>query len=165
MPQQPDGPVHPNHFDWTLQFEREPAILASQYWKSRCDGRPMPSRSDLDPTAMRKFSNHVGLIDIRPASGSGVDYLIRRAGSKWEEIYGPMTGRSLHEFLPPPIEQSWREVFDAVRNRGMPARITSCVDFEGKTWHEIEMFVAPLGENGQVTMLMMAFVSWSTIGD
>ncbi len=64
----------------------------------------MPSRADLDPVAMRKFTAHVGLIEIRQADGSDIAYFIRRAGTKWEEVYGAITGHLLHEFLSPEIE-------------------------------------------------------------
>ncbi|MDE2134935.1 MAG: PAS domain-containing protein [Alphaproteobacteria bacterium] len=148
-------------FDWTLQLTKPATILACEYWRSRCGGRSMPNRNDLDPVAMRKFTPHVGLIDIRKAEDGTTDYFIRRAGTKWEEVYGPMTGRYLWEFLPPEIEPNWREVFGAVQAAKAPVRVTTGIDFQGKTWLKAEMFVAPLGEGGDVSMLFMTFVSWS----
>lgn len=151
----------PNHFDWTLKFEREPTRLAYEYWASRRDGRAMPSRADLDPVAMRKFTPHVGLVEIRSTETGAVDYLIRRSGSRWDDVYGPMTGKFLHDFLPPHIEPTWRESFDAVRQAKAPVRLNAQVDFQDKSWLHIEMLIAPLGENGQVTMLFTSFVAWS----
>lgn len=148
-------------FDWDCKFERDPTRLALDYWQSRRGARSMPDRSDLDPVAMRKFTQHVGLIDIRNAGEREIDYFIRRAGTKWEEVYGSITGHSIHEFLPPEIETSWREVFDAVRERSAPLRVRTGVDFQRKTWIETEMFVAPLGQSDLVSMLFMTFASWS----
>ncbi len=135
-------------------------MSAHEYWKSCCAARPMPSRADLDPVAMRKFTTHVGLIEIRTEPNEAAEYFIRRAGTKWEEVFGPMTGRFIHEFLPPEIETSWREVFNAVREAKAPLRVTTRIQFQRKSWLQAEMFVAPLGER-EVTMLFMTFVAWS----
>ena len=153
--------AQPLEFDWTVQLTQPATVLAHDYWRARCAGRPMPGRADLDPLAMRRFTEHVGLVEIRASEGSDVEYFIRRAGGRWEEVYGAITGHYLHEFLPPELEGSWRELFDAVRIRKMPARVTTGIDFRGKTWLKTEMFVAPLGQDGEVTMLLMTFVAWS----
>jgi len=101
------------------------------------------------------------LIEIRTNADGQPDYLIRRASGKWEEIYGPMTGRYIHEFLPPLLEGRWRELFDAVRERKAPVCARTGIEFQ-KTWLMAEMFVAPLGSDGEVSMLLMCFVSWGT---
>jgi hypothetical protein len=159
-----DATASPLDFDWTLQFQHAPTALALEYWLSRRQGRAMPRREDLDPVAMRKFTQHVGLVEVRPCVwDANVAYFIRRAGSKWEEVYGPITGHYLPEFLPPELEKSWMELFDAVRARKEPVRITSRVDFEGKNWLATEILVAPLGDNDDITMLFLTFVAWSEI--
>ena len=155
----PDRLFSPLEFDWTVQLHQPATLLAYEYWRSRCAGRAMPSRADLDPVTMRKFTSHVGLIEIREAEGQGITYFIRRAGTKWEEVFGVMTGRFLHEFLSLEFEARWREVFDAVREAKAPVRVTTGIHFQRKTWLETEMFVAPLGENNKVTMLFMTFVA------
>lgn len=121
----------------------------------------MPSRADLDPRAMRAFSSHVGLIEIRKDGQPDAEYFIRLAGGAWEDVYGRMSGRYIHEFLPPEVAPRWREVFDAVRARKAPARVTAGVSLENKAWLDCEMFVAPLGDGGEPTMLFMTFVAWS----
>ena len=140
--------------DWELQARQPPIIAARDYWLSRRGERPMPNRADLNPVAMRAFTEHVGLVEIRREQD--VDYFIRRAGGRWEAVFGPMTGKLVQEFLPPEIETRWREVFDAVREARAPLRVTSGIRFQRKSWLEAEMFVGPLGD-GDVTMLFMAF--------
>lgn len=147
----------PLQFDWDLHFEKQANLLACEYWRLRCEGRSMPRRADLDPVAMKKFSTHVGLIDIREAED---DYVIRRSGSRLDEIYGPITGRSIRDFLPPGLQATWRDMLGAVRARPAPVRIVTGVDFEGKSWLNVEMLLAPLGENGRANMIFMTFVSW-----
>lgn len=153
--------VSPLNFDWDLNFEHQPTILGMAYWNSRCLGRPMPSRADLDPIAMRKFSPNVGLVEVRNAAGGGTDYFIRRAGQRWEDVYGPMTGRLIQDFLPPHLVPSWREAFDLVTEAKTPVRLRTAIDFRGQTWLETEILIAPLGENDSVSMLFVCFVAWS----
>jgi hypothetical protein len=147
------------HFDWKLHFTREPTRLAGEYWHSRLAGRTM--RADLDPAAMRKFTQNTGLVEIRRDSAPHVEYFIRRAGSDWENVFGAMTGRFIHEFLPPEIEMRWRQVFDAVREKNAPLRVTTGILFQAKTWLTTELFVAPLGEADEPNMLFIAFTAWS----
>jgi hypothetical protein len=121
----------------------------------------MPSRADLNPIAMKAFTNHVGLVEIRPGNGA-TPYFIRRAGTAWETVYGPMTGRYLNEFLPADVAETWIEAFDHVRHNKAPVRLTAKVDFQAKTWLSIEMLIAPLGDGDDVSMLLTNFVAWST---
>jgi len=153
--------LRPLEFDWELQFTREPTGLASEYWQSRRGDRAMPARADLNPAAMRKFTPHIGLVEIRRDRAPHVEYFIRRAGGEWEQVFGPMTGHFLDEFLPPQIETRWRRVFDAVCEKKAPVRVTTGIHFQGKTWLTTEMFVAPLGEAEEPDMLFIAFTAWS----
>jgi len=153
------GPASPNQFDSTLAFTRAPNKLAYAYWQSCCGEHPMPSRTDLNPIAMKQFTSHIGLVEVREDRKGA--YYIRRAGSQWENVYGAMTGKYLSEFLPPAVAQTWIEAFDHVRFSKAPVRLTARVDFKEKTWLSIEMLIAPLGERESVTMLLTSFVSWS----
>ena len=156
-----DGRTRPIHFDWGLHFVKEPTRLASEYWHSRCQGRVMPARADLNPGAMRKFTRHVGLVEIRRDQARHLEYFIRRAGGEWEAVFGPMTGRFIHELLPPQIEMRWREVFDSVREKKAPVRVTTGIEFQAKAWLTMEMFVAPLGDGEESDMLYIAFIAWA----
>lgn len=37
-----------------------------EYWLSRCAGRPMPSRADIDPADIRHLLPAIALVDIEP---------------------------------------------------------------------------------------------------
>jgi len=154
-----DTSTSPNIFDETLSFTREPNKLALAYWQSCRGSRTMPSRADLDPVAMKKFTPNVGLVEIRKLE-NGVAYFVRRAGMRWEEVYGPMTGKFLSEFLPPHVVSSWYEIFGRAREIKAPVRLCSRVDFGDKRWLAVEQLVAPLGEQDDVAMLFVSFVAW-----
>jgi hypothetical protein len=159
-----EAAASPVTFDWELKFEKQANVLACEYWQSRCNGRPMPKRADLDPVAMKKFSPHVGLIELRPGPGGETGYFVRRSGSRLDEIYGPITGRSMGDFLPPPLMAAWRGMLEASCRKPAPVRIVTRVDFEGRTWLNVEMLLAPLGEDGKVNMIFLTFVAWHTQG-
>lgn len=152
-------PTSPLVFDWNVQFERAPNVLGLEYWKSRCLGRRMPCREDLDPVAMRKFTPHVGLIEIHQQD-TEIDYFVRRAGSRIEDVFGPITGRYIREFLPPNIEDRWRTVYGAVRTEKSPVRVTTKINFQNKNWLSTEFLVAPLGVDDEPSMLFLTFVVW-----
>lgn len=146
--------------DPELAFDREPNKLAYAYWQSCCAGRAMPARADLNPGAMRKFTPHIGLVELRRDAGDN-RYFIRRAGARWEDVYGAMTGKFLQDFLPAHLAEAWEGVFDSVAELAKPIRLTTQVDFEDKSWLEIELMIAPLGEQNAINMLFVSFVSWS----
>ena len=58
-------------------------ILAHDYWCARRREYGMPAWSDLNPSVMRKFMAHVGLIEVRPPRDRPA-YFIRQAGTRWE---------------------------------------------------------------------------------
>lgn len=120
----------------------------------------MPSRADLNPVAMKKFSPHVGLVEVRQQDDS-FNYFIRRAGMRWEEVYGPMTGKFIQDFLPSHVISSWEEIFGQVLTTKAPTRLISRVDFDNKRWLAVEQLIAPLGEDNDITMLFVSFVAWS----
>jgi hypothetical protein len=144
----------PLSFDWDLNFAQVPTRETFQIWRSCRDGRTMPTRADIKPSAIARFSPHVGLVDV----GGGGAYRIRRAGGKLEELFGAMTGKSLHEFLPPELETRWRLVFDSVCERRLPLRVTTGIELRRMSWLRPEMFFGPLGDDA-VSMLLMAFVA------
>ena len=147
--------------DWGLGFERSATSLACAYWRSRCGTHKMPTRSDLDPVSMRKFASHIGLVEIRQADAPS-PYFIRLAGSAWEQGYGRMSGRFIHEFLPANVLPSWRTVFDSVTQAVAPLRVGTVVHFQEKRWLTAELFVAPLGAQS-VSMLFLAFDAWARV--
>lgn len=153
----------PLSFDWSIALTQSATIQARDYWLSRRGNGAMPARADLSPHAMKAFMPHLGLIEVREAP-SRRDYLIRLAGSRWEDVFGPMRAKLLGDFLPKHIEDRWRLLFDSVCDAKKPVRVTTRIAFKEKTWLAAEMFVAPLSDDGtSVSMLFLCFASWSTV--
>jgi hypothetical protein len=151
----------PIAIDDSLRFLQPATIEALAYWKSKLDGRLMPSRANLDPRQMRAFMPNIALVELRKAPDGTQDYYIRLAGTAVEELFGPLTGQSISEFLPAEIETRWRRMLDIARDAASPIRTIGRVAFQRKTWLECETMIAPLGTDGKtVSMLFVAVAIW-----
>jgi hypothetical protein len=147
--------------DKTLSFRHPLNVEALGYWRSLLKGRAMPARADLDPRAMRGFLADMGLMETRKKADGTSDYFVRLAGTRTEQIYGPVTGKLISEFLPPEIEARWRGALDAAVAAGGPVRTIGRMAFQKRTWLEVECLVAPLGDDGQtISMLMIVVATW-----
>ncbi len=104
---------------------------------------------------MSPSSNHCELAKQNANIGSEL------AGTRVEQIFGPIGGKSISEVLTEEIEARWRSYFDAVCDAVRPLRISGRVAFENKIWLESEALIAPLGQAGEpVTMLFAALAAW-----
>jgi hypothetical protein len=145
-------------YDPALDFVHPKLIKAYAYWRERCGSRPLPQRSDLDPVAMRGFISHVGLFEVRKEGDGSIDYFVRLAGGRIDDVFGWRGGRPLTDDLPPEIARRWREPLDRVIETGRPIRARSRIAYENKIWMDGEMFYAPLGECATApAMIFFAF--------
>ena len=151
-------------FDKTVSLKREMTAKAYDYWKAVRGARPMPARKDMSPHGMREFMRHVGLVEVRRMADGRITYFIRLAGARIESVFGAITGKTLSEFLPAPLESRWRLVFDAARETRAPVRVGSQMMFGGKSYLVSEVLLAPLGEGEDVTMLFAAVDVWPAVG-
>ena len=154
-----------------VEISREPVFRCAEnqaaiaYWQSKCRGRAMPARADIDPTEMRPFLPHVGLVETPDGSAARPDYRIALAGSAIESVLGPLTGRLLQEAVPPMIARRWRSVYEVAVTEAVPIRATSRVSFEAKNFLMAELLVAPLtGDPGRVDTLFVSLAFWSQTG-
>ncbi|MGD0141776.1 MAG: PAS domain-containing protein [Rhizomicrobium sp.] len=155
-----ERPLPPIAIDDSLSFSYPATRQALAYWKSLLDGRPMPSRADLEPRAMLGFMAHVCLIELRQAPDGTRDYFVRLAGTAVEQLFGSLTGQSISEFLPAEIEARWRRLLDMAVDAAQPIRALGRVAFQRKLWLECETLIAPLGADGKT--ISMLFVAMAT---
>jgi hypothetical protein len=152
-------------FDRNLAFRNPAIVQAFEYWQARRGGRAMPARVDIDPSEMRGFLPHVCLIEAQKHAGAATDYHIRVAGTHVETVFGPITGRSLPQFLPAEIEERWRYLFDRCLSDAAPLRVTGAIAFERKSWLDAEILMAPLQAGAEDPgMLFAAFAAWRREG-
>ncbi len=164
MPDAPSEPqLPPIQVDRTLAFTRPETIKGYAYWQAACGGRAMPSRADISPSGMRDFIQHVGLLDWSEQDGK-MEFHIRLAGARIEQLIGAATGKMLHEIAPPFVLKRWNMMYRLVCDEARPFRFTSRVTALGKDYLASEFLVAPLSEDRKtVTMLFGVLVVWPVI--
>lgn len=150
----------PVFVDRSLNLMRAATIKGRDYWNSLRGTRPMPSRADVSPRDMREFLSHVGLVEVVAGTDGAVDYTMRIAGGKIEEIFGSLTGQPIAKSLPPETASRWRLVFDEIRKGGVPLAVTGRVAYANLRHLKYELFVAPLGEDGEVGMILGILDIW-----
>lgn len=149
------------HIDPQLGIVHPALASALAYWRSRA-GDAMPRRTDIDPVEMRHFLPHIGLADLSPGPDGKVHYFVRVAGAEVENVFGPLTGRYLHDVLPAMLLPRWEFIFGSTIRARAPLRFVSRVAHEGKLHLAFEALVAPLSEDRvNVTMLLGAFTVWA----
>jgi hypothetical protein len=156
----PDSPLPPFVIDRSLSFTRPATIKALEYWRSRKGDRVMPSRADISPAALRGVLPQIALVDVPGAGDPPTAYVIRLAGDAIIQVYGPLTGKPIDQILPPAILERWIACFDAARTGAAPIRVASRVAYQGKSWLQGEVLLAPLGQDDRVTMLFAAMDIW-----
>ena len=101
----------------------------------------MPSRQELQPSAMRSFLRFVSLVDVEPESGI---YRVTLQSSHTRELFGDLAQRKFGELFPEDVAQRWRNCFHLVRDTNLPVRLWTPVATQGKLWRQCEVFIAPL---------------------
>lgn len=160
----PDSPeeaaaLPPIDFDSTMTFVSPPVQAAFDYWDRQRDGRIMPQQANLRLPDMSDFIDSVGLVEKTLSALSVPDYFVIFAGKNIETIFGSRSGRTLSEGVPSQIAQRWHLGFDMVQRSGKPLKATAHVAFEGKTQTEVEILVAPLGEESTPKAFLVAIAA------
>ena len=144
--------------DRALAFERPETRAAATYWAALCGQRLMPSRSELKPSAMRRFLQFVNLVDINFEADS---YMVTLQGAHTQQVFGNLRGQKFRDLFPPEVVKRWRECFQLTRDTNLPVRLSSQVGTQGKLWLQCEVLIAPLsGRDGGLESLLWVFVSW-----
>ena len=159
LPSVPDD-LPPVFVDRSLALTRTPTIKGRDYWNRLRGERPMPTRAEIVPRDMRVFLPQVGLVEAVPGADGVVDYTMRVAGGKVEEIFGPLTGQPISKSLPPETVSRWRLVFDEIRKGGVPLAVSGRVAYANLRHLKYELFAAPLGEEGNVVAIFGVLDIW-----
>src|SRR5216684_916887 len=168
MPAQTDRHVNltPVFYDRELDFESPTTRQALQYWNACAGERTMPAFADLSLRGMKTFVANASLIEMVSSGDGAVDYSIRLTGERVRERYGSVAHRTLSEFLPPHMEQRWRDSLEMVRVAKAPLRVHGRMTYESHAWLYQETFLAPLrGADGAVGLFLTVTAWWSIHDD
>jgi len=121
----------PNSGESAAAFQRLSGLVADRdlkrlfdYWRSKRNGRPMPSKADIDPLDIGWALSRIYLTDYRPSEG----FVYRLAGAEIAKMVGRsnLKGMNLRQVVNPErlslVEASWLRVVEeraVVRMAGM----------------------------------------------
>lgn len=125
------------------------------YWRDKAAGRAMPLRSDIKPEEIASLLPSICLFELRKSSG-GLEMFPRLAGSRFEEVFGPIHNKPLATMLAPEIVERWLGAARAVIEVRAPLRLTGNVLHADKTFIRFELVLAPLSAEGdEIDMLYL----------
>lgn len=125
-----------------------------QIWKDKANGRPLPARSDLDPSEFHRLWPITFMLE---RDGDSQDWFVRFAGAAYSSVYGrEITGARVSEIVP---ESLAPQVVDDLK-RCIAQKQPIVIDGE-TSWpdrgnvYRYQRVLLPFGsEDGQVTHLL-----------
>lgn len=132
----------------------DPLLRAAfDYWASKCRGRPMPHRSDIDPTEMdRPVLPIITLFELH----DGGRIRCRLVGTEIvHRLGGDPTGLFLDQFLRPGYLDFLTELLDDVRSRRAAIYSESLFENEDSGLFKTNRILLPLAWNDRLPGMVM----------
>lgn len=140
---------------------RSPIVRSAfEYWRSKCRGRALPSRADIDPMEIPRVLPNISLVERDTETGR---YRYRLIGSALVESLGwDATGRYLDEVYPgfenSPSKRYREQVFDL----GKPSHRIGRPSLRfAKDFFNVERLYLPLADDGQRVDMVMGIMVFS----
>jgi hypothetical protein len=149
-------------FGLNVEALRQDRVLwgVFRYWRSKCRGRELPDRIDLDPTEIPGFLPHILLWDVLAGGG----YRCRLAGTEIVESHGHelrgLTTAELHGAANDRIEMEYGAV---VRSR-RPHFVERPMYWHHRHYKHYRRLLLPLSHGGnEVAMLLSTATYFDTV--
>ncbi len=147
--------------DPELQFENPRLAELLDYWKNKCQGRTMPSRTDIDPFDLKRHLGNIALIDVEHA---GADFRLRYrlVGSNITALMDrDVTNRYYDEIYDGNVMTNVNTNFRWIFNNLAPLRSYGQADPPGKSVYSYEILNLPLSENGKSVNMVLGEMVFS----
>ncbi len=120
-----------------------------RYWLAKRGGRPMPARSDIDPTEIPALLPYLGIIE--KADG---ELRYRLMGTSMAEQLGfDATGAAVGSYVP--AGQALRNTVELVCSAACPVFNTGKYEFEPGVAHYSSVLLLPLSEDGTAVNMVI----------
>lgn len=125
------------------------------YWAGLRHGPQLPSRSDIQPGAIKRLLPTVSLIDVQREP---LRFRLRLAGTGLYSVYGrEITGRTLEEVYSSSAAEYWRtELTNIVKDR-RPAVGVHNLSWRGASHMSILWLRLPLASNGRDVDMILGY--------
>ena len=129
-----------------------------EYWHSVLDGRPMPSRRDIDPAGMRRLLPHVFLIDV---IGQPPGFRWRLVGTRIGDVERrELTGKSLEETILQREDPFLSFCRLTIRVRRPTCHAAQRRDPDGSS-RPLMRVLLPLSDDGQNVNMMLGAIDYT----
>jgi len=134
-----------------------------ELWVAKRGARPMPSRSDFDPSEFRKLLPTVQLYDVGRTEGS---YKVRLVGSALVALAGrDNTGKPPGYGLPEADARAIVEILNLVVRQRAPLFGRGRVHWiSGKSYRKYEGCVLPLSDDGASVNMILCALKFDPFG-
>jgi hypothetical protein len=144
---------------------KEPLLNAvREYWRSKCAGRRMPRRADLDVLEMRAFMGSMFLFDV---IDGGRDFRFRLIGTHLVEKFGrDSTGKTFNEVYSggDPGAVNWlRGVYERVATEAVPIWSRAPLDQVGRDFVVSTAIHLPLSADGATVNMIFGASTFDTL--
>ncbi len=135
------------------------------YWRSKCRGGRIPSRSDIDPTEIAPYLPTVSLLDIE-GSAEARAFRFRLAGTGLYDVFSrEITGTVLTDLPMGSRRAYWDRVLNRVVDRAKPSAGAMRSAISGKT-HIAQFWVRlPLSDDGEKVSMILGFDKFVKLSD
>ncbi len=135
------------------------------YWRSKCRGGRIPSRSDIDPTEIASYLPTVSLLDIE-GSAEARAFRFRLAGTGLYDVFSrEITGTVLTDLPMGSRRAYWDRVLNRVVDRAKPSAGAMRSAISGKT-HIAQFWVRlPLSDDGEKVSMILGFDKFVKLSD
>jgi len=132
------------------------------YWLSKCNGKRLPGRGDIDAIEMQAFLSIIILLQVEH-NGGACRFRVRLAGTHLTDIFGrDVTGYDVDQICAPEIYG----LLERVVERGEACYGTSRGSILGREFLRFEHLTLPLASDGaRVDMVLGALCRLPSIGD
>ncbi|HWA50242.1 MAG TPA: PAS domain-containing protein [Dongiaceae bacterium] len=117
-----------------------------EYWLSKCAGRPMPSRADIDPLDLRDCLGNLCLLDV--VGEAPRRFRFRVDGSNLASLSGfELTGKFVEDVPDPAYRGFMLALYERVVREKTPVFLAVTADWKGCGIEEISVTL-PLSSDG-----------------
>lgn len=143
--------------DTELDFVSDELRQLLDYWRRIADGKPLPSRADLEPTDIPALLPYIALIDVEDAPRR---FRWRLIGTHLTRALGyDNTGQYFDEAYSGQALLDLMDIYEQVVQTGEPIRHYGQPTFADKVYAEYESTHLPLSANGEsVDMILVGLV-------
>lgn len=134
------------------------------YWRGKRGARPMPTRTDIDPSEIKNLLPGVLLVDVVRSGGGAPDFIYRLVGTREVEMRGhDPTGKRVAEAFYGKSAEAVIACYQGVVDTRCPFLDDDCYHLTGQEWSPNATIYLPLSNDGAEVNMVLVYSSFRWI--